>query len=324
MDANTRFTILTFPQYFDGTKLQLNIVFLPRNQNPLKDAIEQDLVIPDAVSFATANLSFTAKIINSLENFPVTTSAVVQRNLTTAVSGDRTALFNALASQFSITNLNTINNSANINNPLNGAPKPRSVENSVHKYLPLSYRKSFNFTTPVNDNAKIDDSYHCALKSKGTNPAFLQSPDTINWGQVFAFIMRQPLLAQKAGIIYSAEFDVDATLLNKGGWLYIDIADSSDYKTQQTKDSTFIKLYAARIPALKIGKARSLFAPVQFPVLPVEPPGNYDDVFIEVSEYDDGFAKIVHSFQPVSQNFFTGSFRWFSSDKRIRYSFGLG
>ncbi len=54
-----------------------------------------------------------------------------------------------------------------------------------------------------------------------------------------------------------------------------------------------------------------MFAPVQFPVLfkkpadlvdPV-PQGNFDQAFIEASEYDDGFAKIVHSFQPVSHNF---------------------
>jgi hypothetical protein len=115
--------------------------------------------------------------------------------------------------------------------------------------------------------------------------------------------MRQPLLAQKAGMIYSAEFAIDETLLNKGGWLYIDLTNESDYKAQQNVDSTFIKNYAARIPALKIGAARTLFAPVHFPVLAIEPPGNYDDIFIEASSYDDGFAKIVHSFQPVSQNF---------------------
>ncbi len=46
-----------------------------------------------------------------------------------------------------------------------------------------------------------------------------------------------------------------------------------------------------------------MFAPVQFPVLVTEPAGTYDNVFIEASEYDDGFAKLVHSFQPVSQNF---------------------
>lgn len=309
MERKTRFTILTFPQNFDGSILKLNIVFLPRNQNPLTSAIVDDAIIPAvpaAVPFATANISFKAKIINSLENFPVTTAAFIPKTITTATSGDRTSLFNALATQFNIKNLGALNNDVSINADIindNGvnARTALSVEQSVQKYLPLTYRKSFNFTTPVT-NAKIDDSYHCALRNKVSNPGFKQSSNLISWGQVFAYIMRQPLLAEKAGMIYHAEFAVDETLLNKGGWLYVDLDDESDYKPQQNIDGNFIKNYAARIPALTIGKARTLFAPVQFPVLPTEPPGTYDNVFIEASEYDDGFAKIIHSFQPVSQN----------------------
>ena len=40
MEPNQRFTILTFPQFFDGNILSVNVVFLPRNQNPLMNAIE--------------------------------------------------------------------------------------------------------------------------------------------------------------------------------------------------------------------------------------------------------------------------------------------
>ena len=310
MERKTRFTILTFPQSFDGNILKLNIVFLPRNQNPFTSAIVDDAIIPavpDAPAFATANLSFTAKIINSLENFPVTTLPFIPKAIITAASGDRTNLFNALATQFNIKNLAAVNNDVSINADVisdNGvnARTALPVDQSVQKYLPLTYRKSFNFTTPVT-NAKIDDSYHCALRNKVSNPGFKQSSNLISWGQVFAYIMRQPLLAEKAGMIYHAEFPFDETLLNKGGWLYVDLADESDYKTQQNIDGNFIKYYAARIPALKIGAARTLFAPVQFPVLPTEPSGTYDNVFIEASTYDDGFAKIAHSFQQVSQNF---------------------
>ena len=38
MEASQRFSILTFPQSFEGTDLRVNIVFLPRNQNPLETA----------------------------------------------------------------------------------------------------------------------------------------------------------------------------------------------------------------------------------------------------------------------------------------------
>ena len=50
------------------------------------------------------------------------------------------------------------------------------------------------------------------------------------------------------------------------------------------------------MPALTT--ARTLFTPVLFPVAAVVPPGPYDDIFIEVENYDDGFAKAVHAVQP--------------------------
>ncbi|MEP6468075.1 MAG: hypothetical protein ABJB05_17315, partial [Parafilimonas sp.] len=305
MEDNTRFTIMSFPQSFDGNILKLNIVLLPRNQNPLTNAISTQPPITDAPAFASANLLFTAKVIDSLENFPDLTLPFQSFNLTTNASGDRTALFNALAPNFNITNIGALNTNANVINTKNKTALP--VEQSVKKYLPLTYRGAFNFTTPVR-NAVIDDGYTCAMRNKGNNAGFKPDDDSINWGQVYAYIMRQPLLAEKAGMIYHAEIEVDETLLNKGGWLYVDLADNSDYKLQQTQaqgdvNGSFIKLYAARIPALKKGVARTLFAPVQFPVITTAPTDCYDNVFIEASEYDDGFAKIVHSFQPVSQNF---------------------
>ena len=41
MNPNQRFSILTFPQFFDGAELAVSIVVLPRDQNPLSDAIVQ-------------------------------------------------------------------------------------------------------------------------------------------------------------------------------------------------------------------------------------------------------------------------------------------
>ena len=73
METNRRFSLLTFPQFFDGNTLTVNIVVLPRNQNPLQNAIIQHNgitfpppVIPDAPAFADAKLAFEAKIITGL------------------------------------------------------------------------------------------------------------------------------------------------------------------------------------------------------------------------------------------------------------------
>ena len=76
MNPNQRFSILTFPQFFDGAELAVNIIVMPRNQNPLSQAIVQHLTIADAVAFADAELSFTASIFDTLAVFPHTLAPI--------------------------------------------------------------------------------------------------------------------------------------------------------------------------------------------------------------------------------------------------------
>jgi hypothetical protein len=319
METNRRFSILTFPQFFDGTTLALNIVVLPRNQNPLKPAIEQHNgvnypppVIPDAPSFAEARLTFEAKIISGLSRFPNNQLPNDSKPLVTTGPTLVKDLFIALAKNFNISNFNQTNDNldSNQDSAQNPDSKARPPELAVKKYLPLSYRQAFNFTTPRTRNAVTDDSYHCAVRDAGKVPGFQRSPDVISWGKVFAYALRQPLLAQQLGMVYNTQLTVGTADFPQGGWLYVDLADNSDYKTQQSADDSFIKKYAARIPALKPAESRQVFAPILFPVFfkakasdpDPAPDGNYDQLFIEAAEYDDGFAKIVHTVQPPSRN----------------------
>lgn len=306
MEQNQRFTILTFPQSFDGNSLGVNVVFLPRNQNPLMPAIEGEPTIKDAPPFADAQLSFVARIISGLTGMPDPTSAIAPVPLIITKPTMARPLFDALANQFKIKAKGVPNTTVNINAvsiSSDGAGDPRSLATSVKKYLPDSYRQSFNFIAPRSPgNGVTDDTYHCAVRDARPIKGFTSSRDDITWGQVFASAMRQPQLAQALGMIYQTQLTVDAGYFPKGGWLYIDLADDSDYKEQQTANTAFVKLYAARIPFLKMGKSRSIFGAIQFPVLPTVPPGNYDEIFIEAADYDDGFAKIAHAFQPVSHN----------------------
>lgn len=311
MNPNQRFSILTFPQFFDGAELTINIVVLPRNQNPLMPAIEQHPTIPDAVPFADAQLSFTANIFDSLSVFPHNFAPVSGLALTTIPPSNARDIFEALANHLTVTNLGALNTNLNINNPLNDKPEgARPLATTVKKYLPRSYRKSFNFTSPRTPNAVTDDAYHCAVKDAKKVAGFQRSPDVISWGKVFAYLMRQPLMARQAGMIYQTSIPIDPNYFPDGGWLYIDLANGSDYRTQLDTDHHFINRYAARIPQLIPGEARQVFAPLQFPVLfkaqesdpDPAPTGNYDQLFIEAAEYDDGFAKIVHCQQPVNRD----------------------
>ncbi len=195
------------------------------------------------------------------------------------------------------------------------ATPPRLAESaadgiSLRKHLPRSYRDSFLFTGPRHAGATTDDSYECAIKNAAApNPAFVTTPDGVSWGQIYAYCLRHPQLARRLGLIREGSFDIDGRFAH-GGFVYVDLAAGSDYATPQAAEPALLSRYAARIPALAAGSPRPLFAAVQFPVLiddpmvPGPPPvlGNYDQVFIEASDYDDGFAKVVHAVQPVSQN----------------------
>lgn len=313
MNTNQRFSILPFPQYFDGNKLTLNIVVLPRNQNPLNSAITNNIIIPDAPPFADAKISFVAKITGSLDNFPNNQSANTTKPAIAPFPFAARQLFEALGKNFNINNFSQTNENLDSNADKRNGAVPQEV--SVNKYLPETYRQAFNFTTPRTRNAVTDDRYHCAMKGGSKTPGFKRDPNDISWGKVFAFALRQPLLAKQLGMIYETSITIDVTDFPQGGWLFIDLADDSDYKIQQQADDTFLKKYAARIPVLKPGEQRQVFSSLLFPVLfkpnPADPDpapdGNYDQLFIEAAAYDDGFAKIVHAFQPPSRNLLSES-----------------
>lgn len=311
MENSTRFTLMTFPQFYDGDKkLLINILVLPRNQNPFSSPVDEVAGLP---SFADANISFSAKIISGAEAYPNNLNGIDKGTLPIKVPKNKKALFTALADpkHFNIDNLKTLNTDAVINDPSRKEKSndARPIETSVKKYLPVSYRKAFNFIEPVMpQNGVTDDSYHCAVKAAEYITGFKQTTDIISWGKVFAYILRNRLLAEEAGFIYQTELEVNAADFKDGGWVYIDLDDNSNYKEYYKTDQFFIKRYAARIPALVPGEERPLFAANLFPVMlktgAVDPsPGDgFDNIFTEAADYDDGFSKIVHAFQPVSQN----------------------
>src|SRR5262249_34002807 len=158
-----------------------------------------------------------------------------------------------------------------VNNPLNDPPPAAKSGFPIRKYLPLSYRKAFNFTAPRTRAAVTDDSYHCAIRDAKKVDGFQKTPEAISWGKVLAYALRQPLLANGLGMIYTPSFDGEAGHFPAGGWLYVDLAEDSDFFDQMTAaeelpGGSFIQKYAARIPALTLGTARPLFAPLLFPV----------------------------------------------------------
>lgn len=306
----SRFSILTFPQRFDGAALHLRILLVPRlstawNGDPLLPVLA-DVPSPGdtATPFADADLQLTARALDGLERFPADSAVDFTTPLPAAsgIAADARSLFEELVApgpgRFVLSAAPPV---------LAGEPRPDPIK----KYLPRSYRESFLFTGPRAEGAVTDDSYHCAVKArKEPNPFFQETPNTVSWGQIYAYCLRHHQLARRLGLVREASFPVEADLFKNGGFLYVDFGAGSEYAAETAADFTFLKRYAARIPPLVAGSERPLFAAVLFPVLfddPVVPGppaalGNYDAVFIEAADYDNGFAKIVHAGQPVSQN----------------------
>src|SRR5438045_6198646 len=100
----SRFSILTFPQRFDGADLHLRILLVPKlsaawNGNPLLPVLADVPNLGDtATPFADADLQLEVRAIDGLERFPANTAVDFTRPLPAAsgVAADARALFEEL------------------------------------------------------------------------------------------------------------------------------------------------------------------------------------------------------------------------------------
>src|SRR5262245_55721093 len=300
--------VLTFPQRIAGRTLDLNVLLLPTqrllNVLDLFPSVLNPGTTVELPKFISADLSLDVAAISGLGSYPFSNAALLAvdgATVQTFPSGaafppNLPALYEGLAAQFKLVDKTSVKNTA-------GAPVPLADADGIRKYLPQSYRTAFNFTTPRTQFAKTDDSYHCAIKrSSEKDPVFKQSPDDITWGRVVAFCLRQPLLAERIGLLHKINVTLpSADYFKDGGWVSCRLTSALD-DFDIVNAVTELRSYAARIP--EIDGPRQLFAALQFPVVPgpAQPNGDFDTLKLEAADYDDGFAKIVHATQPVSSN----------------------
>jgi hypothetical protein len=292
MAASTiKASILCFPQFYDGDKISVNILFVPR-EDPLSSFAGDLNADFHGPAFAKANLRFVARLIGSPDSLPSPASVTSSYALTTVKPAGAEELFLALKEIFNITLPSNI-------------LKPRPAGSTfIRKYLPESYRNAFDFSRPRSPKyGVVDDAYFCAMKRKSPPGQKQYSTSDVSWGKVLAMVLRQPDVAGKLGMVFrKVEVSLPASdFYQDGGWMYIDLAEDSDYYQQSLSTMpVVIKKYAARIPKLTSG--RVLFAPLQFFVTDSIQKGNFDALFREASDFDDGFARIVHCTQPQKAN----------------------
>jgi hypothetical protein len=273
---STRLVLLPYLQRWDGAALRIQLLLVPRG-NPL------DPLVSGAPNFLSARFVFDVHLLPGLDALPTPGGAPFATE-TSPVVATALPVFNALAAQYQI-------------DPT-PPPATKPPATQVKKHLPLSYQQAVGFAPGRTNLVFTDDTYSCALQSPPPRPFKRLPPQSpkLPWGKVIAIVLRNPALAAAAGLIRTLDITITpANLLKQGGFLHVTLSPTSDGAGLLGLPDG-LKLYATHIPALTA--AQDLFTPVLFPVVSPPPALDYGEIFAEVDDYDDGWAKAVHTTQP--------------------------
>jgi hypothetical protein len=277
--SDTRLRILTCPQRWDGSAVSLRILVAPFG-NPLQP------LDPGLKAFAKAQLTLSAHLIPRDERLPRPADVTERIPAGASTPTDLESLYTRVAEEFEV-------------DPTAPSAYVPPTKTRFLKMVMPSYLEASGFARPRTDLVVTDNRYVCAI-ADGERPAKQppKPPVPPKWNAIIAMALRQPLLAERLGLVYKASIaPPSSSFFENGGWIFVTLNTTSDYfAASATPD--FLKLYAARIPKLTPGQPVHLFAPVLFPVGAVPPAGSFDDLLRETETYFDGFARLVHTFQP--------------------------
>jgi len=276
--SDIRLRIFPFPQGWDGTEIPLRLLVAPFG-NPLQP------LDPGLKPFAQAQLALSAHLIPNLDRLPRPADVTERILLEIKTPPDIEKVYTECAARFNV-------------DPTAPSAYVPPTQTRFLKMLMPSYLEASGFARPRTELAVTDNRYICAL-ADGPRPDKRppRPPVPPKWDAVLAMAIRQPVLAERLGLIYITSVKLpDPSLYENGGWLYVTLDDTSDYFAAASPD--FLKLYGARIPPLQEAVPAPVFASVLFPVAPVPPAGSFDEMLRDADIYSDGFARLVHSFQP--------------------------
>lgn len=295
--GSARIAILPYLESWNGAQLSIRILLLPRGPDgPLVPLIPNGIGEPEAPSFATANFKLDVQLVSGLDGLPALQAGRVVSTVSLDSVGTAVKLFNDLEAQFTEIGL-PINPDA-----LPARPIRPTTAISVEKHLPLSYQRAASYVPGRGSElVHTDNTYSCTLKMSTQQNVFtkIDKPRNIAWGKLIATVLRNPKLAEAAGLLRICTIPLALDALKDGGFVYFTLSSTSQVPTLS------VKTYAARIPILT--GPRDLFTPVLFPILsgipspaptPIPSSGDYGDIFAEATDYDDGWAKTVHGMQP--------------------------
>jgi hypothetical protein len=283
--TDLKLSILTFPQRWSNAHIEVRLVLVPAG-NPLLP------LAPGLPQFAGTTWHLRSVVLTDPNVFwsPTPTNNAVQPPVAVTLTPPAGAVnvFQALKAELGV-----------VDNPLGHNDRLTRLSSiRIRKELPSSYTSAFPFERPRTNDATVGDEFGCALRDvvggRETDP----KPDGVMaWGKVIAFALRQPELARALGLLY-VDVSVaiaDPASLAGGGWIYFELDPAAPGQVVPGPD--VIRSYAAALPPLDT--KRQLFAAVLFPVGQANPAG-YDGPLTEAAIYADGFARVVHTFQPTT------------------------
>jgi len=290
--GDVRISLLAFPQRWTGASIEARVLMLPTGDPT--NAPVPNVGLP---AFAGTSWPLRAMVLPGLDSLlgpdPGSTPGAVPFSFTATAPANALALFNAIGARFPIVPPKT-----------NAERRARLAKIGIRKQLPKSYTDAFAFERPA-PGTTTDNSFGCSLRNViGGTSEDEKPPETITWGAVLSFALRQPLLARALGLLYDVTIPVvDASLLAAGGWVYVEL-DPAGAIVPTLPDA--VRRYGARIPPLDGVPSRRLFGAVLLPV-GLTAAGDYGTALSESARYDDGFAKIVHAAQALTVDAATSS-----------------
>ncbi len=181
LTPNTRLSLLTFPQSWDGQTLVVRFLCLPR-RSPL------DALGPGLPNFRDANLAFKACVISGLDDAPRAVNAISADDPLVLANPplDKADLIDALQAELGIVD----------------APRPAARSRQFRKATTESYTRALGHE-PRSQYLQNPEAYACALHEAAGDQQVEAKPATLNpnprWGEAISYVLRQPVLAEALG-----------------------------------------------------------------------------------------------------------------------------
>jgi hypothetical protein len=290
-------SLMVFPQQWLGNRIVANLLLLPTGDPTAAVGTE----LPFAQAQPVLRAVFLPGFVKPCWDPTIDPASLVHVPLPGPVQPFKSDIFSGLSQQFNPT-----------------APARTATLNvGVKKDLPQSYRAAAGGSTPDSPLFTAVDGYGCDLRDTVPNTTPVPAT-TMAWGEVFSYAVRQPLIAEAIGMSWlQMPIPLTAATVADGGWLWIEVdtRNASNWYAQlvtssqgQPADQQPVRSYAARIPALS--QAQRIFAAVLFPVVPTAPKAGsnvLDVAQLEADLYIDGYAQVVHAYQPDSADAIVGN-----------------